>query len=417
MTKFGVLTLGLALLLSACGSPKVISVKPLPGPQLVLDDTFGTGGQVRTGLEQYSESHAAVLQPDGKIIAAGTTHRGKGNISFGLVRYLPDGTLDTSFGDGGKVVTDLKRPDTAIQRAIPYAATLQQNGKIVVAGFRYVSDALDSQQLVVIRYTSLGKLDTTFGVGGFFSLETGTSVAYDAVVEPDGKIAVAGKLGYDTLLLRLTSEGNLDRAFGTGGIVTHPLGGEEASVALAENNRYLLASGGDLARFNQDGTLDTSFNPRFEGNYKATTLALQTDGRMVVGATRVASYGSGLTSQTSPVSQYEIVIQRFLEDGTVDTSFGRDGVVVIGEGGSRAMSDLAVQPDGKIVVAGSNALVARLSVDGVLEASAVGAFENAETVLVTNENAVVIVGYTLGRNRYDFALAKFFPQAAGVEQR
>ena len=429
MTKSGVLILGLVLLLntwllSACGGerpvlPPTVPPEPLPGPQLVLDNAFGAQGQVRTGLEQYSESYAAVLQPDGKIIAVGTTHGSEDNISFGLVRYLPDGTLDASFGDGGKVVTNLQLPDTPFDLAIPYAAALQQDGKVVVAGFRSVGNATFVPQLVVIRYTSSGELDTTFGAGGFFSLETGTSVAYDAVVQPDGKIAVAGKLGYDTLLLRLTPEGSLDRAFGTGGTVSSPgsFNDGEPSVALTKNGRYLVASGENLARYNQDGTVDTSFErPTLDIIHRPTSLALQVDGRIVLGTTREVSYG-GLTSQTSPIPQTEIVVRRFSEDGTVDTSFGRDGAVVIGEGGSRAMSDLTVQPDGQIVVAGGNALVAQLGVDGVLEASAVGAFENAETVLVTNENAVVIVGYTLGRNRYDFALAKFLPQAAGVERR
>ena len=431
MKKLGVFVLGLTLLLSAllsaCGGerpvPPTVPPVPLPGPQLVLDDAFGTDGQVRTGLEQYSESYAAALQPDGKIIAVGTVSEAEESTSFGLVRYLPDGTLDATFGDGGKVVTDLKLPDTPFHLAIPYAAALQQDGKIVVVGFRNVGSTTYTPQLVVIRYTSAGALDTSFGVGGFFSLETGRSEPYDVVVQPDGNIAVAGKLGDDTLLLRLTPEGSLDRSFGTGGLVTSPSGlpfGGGVSIALTENGRYLLASGENLARYSQNGTVDTSFaSPSFESKYGAVALALQADGRIVVGATREVSYGSdltggGLTLQTSPIPQTEIVIRRFLEGGTVDTSFGRDGAVVIGEGGSRALSDLAVQSDGKIVVAGGDALVARLSADGMLEASAVGAFENAETVLATQENAIVIVGFTRNRNGREFALAKFLPQA-GVE--
>ena len=139
------------MLLSACGGERpVLPPEPLPGPQLVLDEAFGTNGQVRTSLEQYSESYAAALQPDGKIIAVGTTGGVDGNTSFGLVRYLPDGTLDATFGDGGKVVTDLQPPGSSNRLAIPWAVTLQPDGKIVVSGFRYVSDAVYDPQFLVI---------------------------------------------------------------------------------------------------------------------------------------------------------------------------------------------------------------------------------------------------------------------------
>ena len=417
MTKSGVLILGLVLLLSACGGERPVRPpEPLPGPQLILDDAFGTQGQVRTGLKQYSESYAAVLQPDGKVVAVGTTSDGE-DAFFGLVRYLPDGTLDASFGDGGKVVTDLQPPGTSFRSGFPYAATLQQDGKVVVGGVLYSGGPRYARQLVVIRYTPDGKLDTTFGTGGFFSSETfGESAAYDAAVQPDGKIVVVGELGDDTLLLRLTPEGGLDPSFGTGGFITASLYGREASLALTRNGQYLVGSGRSLTRYNPDGSVDPSFKRLFE--YGPVDLALQADGRIIVGGTRKVNYGDGLTLQTSPLpSQTEMVVQRLSENGAVDPNFGQGGVAVVGRGGYRALKDLAVQPDGKVVVLDYNALVARLSADGALEASAVGTSETAVTTLVTQDNAILIVGSVSSRNEHKFALAKFLPQAARVEQR
>ena len=412
MKKSFVLAFGLALLLNACGGGRVIP-EPLPGPQLVLDDAFGTNGQVRTSLERYSESYAATLQQGGKVVAVGTTREAEGNTLFGLVRYLPDGTLDASFGDGGKVVTDVQPPGTSNRLAIPYAAASQGDGKIVVAGFREASDALYDPQLVVIRYTSAGELDSSFGEGGFFSFETpGSSVAYDAVVQPDGKLVVVGRLGDATLLLRLTPEGSLDSTFGTGGFVTSPAASPrngEPSVALTESGQVLIAAGDSLTRYTAEGELDASFERPDDTYYGPISMALQADGRIVVGTTRERVYGALLTPQTSPVPQTEIVVRRFFEDGTVDTTFGQGGAAVVGEDGSRALSDLSVQPDGKVIVTGDNALVARLSETGTLEASAVGAFESAQTVLVTQENAVIIVGFTRSPDGRDFALAKFLP--------
>jgi uncharacterized delta-60 repeat protein len=127
-----------------------------------LDGTFGAGGKVTTrfglGLP-FTRAHAIVLQPDGKIVVAGTaTSATVGD--FGLARYNPDGTLDASFGAGGKVTTDIRGTDSS---DFAWAVTLQPDGKLVVAGS---TAGPTGDAFALARYTPSGNLDGTFGSGG-----------------------------------------------------------------------------------------------------------------------------------------------------------------------------------------------------------------------------------------------------------
>src|SRR5207244_2135037 len=122
-----------------------------------LDPSFGTGGQVITPISSgYDAANALVVQPDGKLVAAGHAYNA-GNIVFALVRYNADGTLDGTFGSGGKVTTVI---GTASRGT---ALVLQPDGKLVAAGYTYNGK---STAFALVRYNTNGSLDTSFGSGG-----------------------------------------------------------------------------------------------------------------------------------------------------------------------------------------------------------------------------------------------------------
>src|SRR5262249_19459262 len=184
-TKFGSLhgvfsdmkrLLGVALILL------IVVPSPLRAADGDLDTTFGSGGMVITDFGGDDLANAVALQSDGKIVAAGRTQVG-GVSSFALVRYNADASLDTTFGTGGKVATD--------SLGDAFALSIRSDGKIVVAGGRTQSPST----FVLARYNSDGSLDTTFGSGGTV-VRTDFSGSYAALLlQPDGKIVVAGGNG------------------------------------------------------------------------------------------------------------------------------------------------------------------------------------------------------------------------------
>jgi len=181
----------------------------------VLDTGFGTGGIVITGSFDGS---GVAIQADGKIVCAGSSSNGSNN-DFAVVRYNINGTLDTGFDIDGIVKTDF-----ASSNDNGYSVAIQTDGKIVVAGSS-TSDRITA--IAVVRYNSNGTLDTAFGTGGIVVLHgesgyLGNSVA----IQADGKIVVAGikkfpdaNLSGNFLVVRYNSNGTLDSDFGTDGIV------------------------------------------------------------------------------------------------------------------------------------------------------------------------------------------------------
>jgi uncharacterized delta-60 repeat protein len=233
-----------------------------------LDSSFGGGGEVTTNFSSSisSRAYALVGQPDGKVIVAGIAdnHTARDD-DFAVVRYNNDGSLDASFGSGGKVTTDFSSTGN-----IAHAVTLQADGKILVAGLAD-SDA----NAALARYNSDGSLDATFGTGGRVTTDFG-GTQLDTIesvkVQSDGKIVVAGftllsnPFGVDLVVARYNSNGSLDNSFGSGGKVLTSFGAnqeEATSLVIQPDGKIVVAgvSGGDyaLARYNSDGSLDTSF--------------------------------------------------------------------------------------------------------------------------------------------------------------
>jgi uncharacterized delta-60 repeat protein len=268
-----------------------------------LDPRVGGGGTVTTDFGGNDFAWALVLQPDGKLVAAGSAGPA-GAADFALARYLPDGRPDPTFGMGGRVTTDF---GASVDEA--FALVLQPDGKLVTAGLSVDGGTFDG---ALARYLPDGRLDPTFGTGGKVTTDLGGDERFSALVlQPDGKLVAAG-----TVLARYLPDGRLDPSFGGGGTVTTDFGGLYDIVfalVLQPDGKLVAAGEGDfaLARYLPDGQLDPSFGT---GGMVTTdvgglpfALVLQPDGTLVA-----AGFAGG----------YNFGLVRYLPDGSLDATFG-----------------------------------------------------------------------------------------------
>lgn len=322
-----------------------------------LDTSFGGTGMVSTSFGGSSGSGIAALaiQPDGKIVAAGNNATG-----FGAARYNTDGSLDTSFGTDG-MMTATVGSSYGCQ-----ALGLQSDGKIVLAG--YASNG-SNQDMVVVRLTGNGGLDASFNGTGMVKTHVGTNhdEAFALVIEGNDKIVIGGYAdtaqGRNFALLRYNGDGSLDSTFGAGGKVTTALGSSQINTLALQNNGKIVAGGslanGELggnywvaavARYNADGSLDTSFGEdgivttaAADWRSEAKAIAVLPSGKIVL---------TGYTGTTTTPTDF--LVMQYNSDGSLDTSFGTNGIVVTDIAGNADSSEgIAVQPDGKIIAAGS----------------------------------------------------------------
>jgi uncharacterized delta-60 repeat protein len=323
-----------------------------------LDTGFGTGGKVTTAIGAGNDyAYAVAIQVDGKIVVAGSSNNG-GNDDFALARYNIDGSLDTGFGTGGKVTTAIGSSTDCAN-----AVAIQGDGKIVVAG--KAANGSDGD-FALARYNSDGSLDTGFGTGGKVTTNIGTysDIANAVAIQGDGKIVAAGysiSSNWDFALVRYNSDGSLDTGFGTGGTVTTDIGTSSLDIANAvaiQGDGKIVAAGGAntgtldfaLARYNSDGSLDAGFGTGGKvttaigtGADLANAVAIQGDGK-IVAAGKAANGGND-----------DFALARYNSDGSLDTGFGTGGKVTTAIGTSNDwLQAVAIQGDGKIVVAGSS---------------------------------------------------------------
>lgn len=330
-----------------------------------LDPTFGTNGIVVTDLGGPSDTGSnIVLQPDGKIVIAGSAELDSNFPGFRtpvIVRYNPDGTLDNTFGTSGRVIAVL-RGSTRI--------ALQTDGKLILGGSM-------NGGLALARYTSTGRPDNAFGTNGIaiagedgnFSLLFG-----DLAIQSDGKIVVVGtqETGghtYPGLIARFNENGTLDEDFrikffddtNFPDSLQHYL----RAVALQPDGRIIMT--GDMVGKEGDnyitlGRLTTGpdpwLDPTFGTNGQGTVvtplanfthgqgaLALQADGKIVMAGT--------MTDSFNPLNE-NLVLARYNSNGTLDTTLGGSGIVITEIGQNEMGSDVAIQTDGKIILAGKS---------------------------------------------------------------
>ncbi len=343
-----------------------------------LDMTFGSGGKVADFPFSF-QANGIAAQTDGKIVIVGTDGE-----DFIVIRLNVDGSLDQSFGDGGRVVTDfLEGEDTA------RSVVIQADGKIAVAGTakRLIGAR---PNFALARYDTNGAPDTSFSDDGKTLIEFGTSEGFALAVQPDGKLLVAGyefsfitRTQYNFAVARTNSDGTLDTTFdGDGKVSTDFLTRNDIAydIALQPDGKIIVAGTKDIAegatqdfavaRYNANGSLDTSFGNGgkvttdfFSNLDDAKAVAVQTDGKIVVG-------GSAVTATNT-----SFALARYQSNGALDTTFDGDGKVVTDFGGfSNAISDIVIQSSGKIIAVGSainksegGFALARYSSDGSLD--------------------------------------------------
>jgi uncharacterized delta-60 repeat protein len=333
-----------------------------------LDPSFGRGGIVQlpkigkktTVLPIYQ----AALQADGKIVTVDNTE---------LVRYNSNGTLDQSFGSTGVV---------SLPAGFSMLSLLIQpsNGDIVVGGAYYPPTNPSNGGFALLRYTPSGTLDSTFGSGGEVVVTTGPLLgnSIQALALENGDIVASGtcfspgQWSFD--LVRFTPSGSLDTTFGSGGIVTTPLPFDNnvynelpaRGSLLVQPNGQIVSVGTEaatstgpaewmLARYNTDGSLDSTFgsggivtsNMTPNGDF-AFGAALESNGQIVV-----VGQGGPLVGPNWNPDGALLEVGVYNPNGSLDTSFGSGGFVTQAYGTGAGAGGVVIQPDGKIVVAGT----------------------------------------------------------------
>ena len=331
-----------------------------------LDASFGTSGVITfDGDAGYIDRGSAVaVQPDGKILVLANSHNGPDSFNVLLIRYEPEGSLDVTFGKNG-IATYMGPTQGA--NDFGNALAIQPDGKIVVVGS---TDDNMQADLLVLRYNSDGTPDKTFGLDGVvtYNYQANTQAQSNdfgraVALQPDGKMIAVGSTNIDSgtdkvLMVRFNGNGFLDTSFGEGqGFVTFATAGSAATgnaVAIdPERGKIVVVGTMDdqyvlVLRYEGNGLPDNAFGEKGIVTYNngshssGEAVALQNDGKILV--------AGGAT-----VAAPDLLVLRYKDNGTLDTSFGNGGVVIFDS--EIYYSDVAVsmvfQPDGKIVLAGT----------------------------------------------------------------
>jgi len=331
------------------------------GQPCIKTTPIGNGNDLATAI---------AIQPDGKILLAGYASNGA-NDDFALARYNADFSLDLSFGTGGIVTTAVGGGEDRAE-----AIALQPDGKIIVAGHARIGANND---FALVRYNSNGSLDTSFNGTGKLTtpIGSGNDELEGVAIQTDGKIVVAG-----------------------------------FSVNATED--FVIA------RYNAGGTLDTSFNgtgivvgPNTTTNDRANEVAIQSDGKIVI-----AGWAHNGANEDFAAARYN-------SNGTPDTTFDGDGLVITPIGPQEDMANsLAIQSDGKIVVTGqswngtdnqfgtvryntSGSLDTTFDTDGRVTTNFAGGQDIAYGLAIQSDGKIVTAGWAWTGTSYDFALVRY----------
>ena len=321
-----------------------------------------TTGYITTDFSGFDDNGVGVaIQSDHKILVTGSSSDGV-DFDFAVARYNSDGSIDTTFGSNGMVTTAIGSTDDYGNRNI-----LQNDGKILLVG--YIAVGSSGRQFALVRYNSDGSLDTSFSGDGKWTAPIASyDLASAITLQSDGKILIAGRAlisgnGSDYTLVRFNTDGSLDTTFSGDGIATTQVFGSDFanSVQVQADGKIIVAGyvyksaqeiyDFGLVRYNVDGTLDTTFS---DDGMVITDFGLSL--RDYVREVAVQDDGkivvAGITSNGNDT---DFALIRYNSDGSIDSSFGVEGKVVtdFGYAVEDSATDMLIQSDGKILVVGS----------------------------------------------------------------
>ena len=368
-----------------------------------LDGTFGSGGVVTTAVATAMAPTDAAVQPDGKILVlVGISDpNGIATTAYGVLRYRGDGTLDPTFGTAGVV-------KVAFTNFIntPHALVLQPDGKIVVAGETSASGTLS--EFFLVRLTSTGALDGTFGSGGkvttnFVGQQAGgvSNPATVVLLQPDGKIVAGGvasqcaKCPHQTALARYNPNGSLDTTFGAGGTSTANLGiGSPSALGEDAAGDIVTTSGGVNVEFSAAGVAQPHVTP--------APITVATHPGFQINPTVYRADGDYLFATTfaEGLRDIDAQVHRRTPNGGDDSTFTNPPFDFSDEGTVATESPQAIglAQDGRVLVAGihtgaagttGHIAVARLNSNGSLDTT-FGA-GGAVTTAVAGQGSVTLV--------------------------
>ncbi|MCH8033122.1 MAG: hypothetical protein IH950_05090 [Bacteroidetes bacterium] len=333
-----------------------------------LDKTFGNGGRVNVGIGGYFDVvKSMALQHDGKIVVVG--YGKESLVSFkglSMARYLQNGEMDYDFGNLGvihRVTKDLEGEANSV--------AIQKDDKIVVTGYS-ISPTTNNEEITLVRFTENGNIDKSFGNKGLIVTEISNEkdVGESVAIQNDGKIVVVGttdhKPNADIVLIRYNKNGSLDYSFGIGGIV------------ITDINSAM-----DIGK----------------------SLVIQSDGKLIV------------AGFTHVINKFFMTLLRYDSYGELDPTFGNSGIVITDINGRRGKMDMVMQNDGKIILVGPSEVedshhftVLRFNNNGSLDKSfgnngvtktIIGDYSEAESVALDSNGNIVVAGTTeLGNEQF-----------------
>ncbi len=382
--------------------------------------TTQPGGATSSGLNSIA------IQSNGQIVAGGSA-----NNEFALARYNTNGTLDTSFGTNGVV---MMQPSGSTGSGLNSIA-IQSNGQIVAAGYATINSAAE---FALARYNSNGTLDTNFGTNGVVTRQPSGSTSssiYSIAIQSDGKIVAGGsaQIGNNEFALaRFNSNGTLDTNFGTNGVVTvKPSGATSSQInsITIQSNGQIVAAGQAvintiyecaLVRYNTNGTLDASFGtngvvttqPSGSSISGLNSITIQSNGQIVAGGFAVIN------------GNQFFAVARYNTNGTLDTSFGTDGIVATENPDGGVINSVAIQSDGKIVAGGTTTIgegefeLARYNSNGSLDNSfgtdglvtttpGGSSYSIMYAMAIQSNGQIVSGGFAQIGSNFEFALARY----------
>jgi uncharacterized delta-60 repeat protein/gliding motility-associated-like protein len=403
-----------------------------------LDPTFGTGGKVSVDFSNdRDEAFTIKVQNDQKLVIAGLSKE-SGNNDFSLTRLNPDGSMDNSFGENGKVVHSLGQYSDFISDI-----GFQSDGKIIAIGNSNMINAASevTSVIAVCRYNIDGTLDNTFGNNGkvTYDLSRAYNIANAGYIQSDDKIIVVGYTGLNGsrnfFVVRLNPDGSLDNSFGVGGQKVIDFGGfdYEAKSVSVSNDGKIYAAGYSLDNntfrseiaiccLNSDGSFHSNFANNGELILSLGGIGSEASGIGITSSNEIIVSGYNATAAAD-----NFALVKLSSSGKLMNSFGGTGIVFTNLGSNSSQSrSMVIQPDDKIIVSGYNVpnnsiqadfATVRYNSDGSIDekfgnkgiaiTDFFGSDDMLNAVVLQQDGKVVVAGYVFNGTSNDFGIARY----------